>query len=506
MNWVGGSRSRSRCVKNKEDAIKQRAFFQKQRMKRKSNIMDSSKVQNSGNMDLLTLFIVNQIASKKEQTDKPKISSLIGPTRTKKAVNEPLTLPMSPCSPSKLNLDTSPPHNSVGTPGFKIKKHRLSEELKFTPLSPVLESNLSDLSGSESQHQPSSTSAGSSDPIQPKPTPHLPSSLPSRENPDNIKNTPKNVSFSQPSKLNKPWTVAFNEAPEQDLPHNSPLVGISFESTLPNPKIGEDSMTTVLYPPSSEEPEKPLFIDFKDTDCEVFPSMSSCDRSQNMDNAGHFSTQEFVCTNSNTCADGRNVCMHVCESPRRVYLGPDDTEAQRCDGNPPRTLNPVSFPTADQKTNVLTTGRQSFHFNQMFNSPTLSSPKDGHKRTGSRPSGPSSTNQQAQRHPKAQKGSFRKLRSQKSTKRDLTSILKPPFRKISEQKKEQMWEARVKVERCDSLCLESVMKNPVNDVSHAGESVKEVKKFTAEKGVNSEETEKIQEVANILLTLKHRKY
>lgn len=284
----------------------------------------------------------------------------------------------------------------------------------------------------------------------------------------------------------------------------------------------------------------------------MLASMSSCDRSQNMDNTGHFSTQEFGCTNSNTCADGRNVFMNICESPRRVYLGPDDEEkndlyhagdsliakqcclsgnsliatpsqapsskqeaksycdcqseigAKRRDGNPPRILNPgtqtaalsycdasvqcslihdsksVSFPTADQKTNVLTTGRQSFHLNQMLNPTTLSSPKDGHKRTGKR--GASAKNQHAQRHPKSQTGSFRKLRCQKSTKRDLTSILK---HKASEQKKEQMWEASVKIERCDSLCLESVTQNPVKDVRRAGESVKEMKKFTAEKGVNS---------------------
>ncbi|XP_048010994.1 uncharacterized protein LOC125244787 isoform X3 [Megalobrama amblycephala] len=524
MNWVGGSRSR--YVKNKEDSIKQRAFFQKQRMKRKSNIMDSTQGQNSGNMDLLTLFIVNQIASKKEQTGKPKINRLIGAKRTKKALNEPLELPMSPCSPSKLNLVTSQPQYSADTPGFKIRKHCLSEEFKFMParmtrmLSPVLESNLSDVSGSENQQQPSSTSADSSDPIQPKPTPHVPSPLPSRDNPDNMKkNTPQDVSFAQPTKLNNPWKV------EQDPPHNSSVVGIRFESTLPNPEMGEHSVTSVLYPLSSEQPEEPLFIDFKGIDCEVLASMSSCDRSQNMDNDGHFSTQEFASTDCNTSgADGINVFGHVCESPRRVHLGPEDeekidlchaedsfiakhcclsvnnltatpsqapsckheatsycdcqsevksrvsdslsqvnlgqrhkenqfapsnlqTKALRHDGNPPITLdagtqtdalsycdvsvqcllihpsNSVSFPTVDHKTNVLTTGRLSSNFNQMLKPTTLSSPKDGHKRTGNRPSEASATNQQAPRHTKSQTGiSFRKLRSQKSTKRDLASV------------------------------------------------------------------------------------
>lgn len=44
-----------------------KAFFQKQRMKIKSNNVDSPKGYNPDNMDLLTLFIVNQISSKKEQ-------------------------------------------------------------------------------------------------------------------------------------------------------------------------------------------------------------------------------------------------------------------------------------------------------------------------------------------------------------------------------------------------------------------------------------------------------
>lgn len=125
------------------------------------------------------------------------------------------------------------------------------------------------------------------------------------------------------------------------------------------------------------------------------------------------------------------------------------TDSQRRDRDPPITLNKgtqtealsncdvsvqcslihhttsVSFPTADQKTNVLTTRQQSFHFNQMLNPTTLSSPKDGHKRTGNSPSEASAGNQQAQRHPKSQEEfSLRKLRSRKSTGGDMTSILK----------------------------------------------------------------------------------
>lgn len=32
--------------------------------------------------------------------------------------------------------------------------------------------------------------------------------------------------------------------------------------------MGEHSVTSVLYPLSSEQPEEPLFIDFKGIDCE----------------------------------------------------------------------------------------------------------------------------------------------------------------------------------------------------------------------------------------------
>lgn len=167
------------------------------------------------------------------------------------------------------------------------------------------------------------------------------------------------------------------------------------------------------------------------------------------------------------CSDCQNEVKSRVSDMRQVNCGQKhnenqfvpshlQTEAQRRDRDPPITLNKgtqtdalsncdvsvqcslihhsksVSFPSADQKTNVLTTRQQSFHFNQILNPTALSSPKDGHKRTGNSPSEESAANQQAQRHPKPQAdSSLRKLRSRKSTERDVTSILKHPFRKAS---------------------------------------------------------------------------
>lgn len=45
-----------------------------------------------------------------------------------------------------------------------------------------------------------------------------------------------------------------------------------------------------------------------------------------------------------------------------------------------------------------------------------------------------------------------------------------------EQQKEQWWESREKIEKCDYPRLGSVMRNPVKDVRRAGESVKEMKR------------------------------
>ncbi|KAM6292622.1 regulator of DNA class I crossover intermediates 1 [Porphyrio hochstetteri] len=67
MNWVGGSRSR---IILKQERRKQKEFFEKKKLKSKMKLLGVSSPKSSAvSLDLLNLYVVNQISTKKENTE-----------------------------------------------------------------------------------------------------------------------------------------------------------------------------------------------------------------------------------------------------------------------------------------------------------------------------------------------------------------------------------------------------------------------------------------------------
>ncbi|XP_042121027.2 regulator of DNA class I crossover intermediates 1 isoform X2 [Peromyscus maniculatus bairdii] len=107
MNWVGGSRTR---VLIKQERRKQKEYFEKNKLKSKMKLLGVfSPVKNTtASLDLLNLYMVNQISSKKETPEIMKRPTYVNMNRDLKIPlrKHDLELPMSPhCVPSKLCID-----------------------------------------------------------------------------------------------------------------------------------------------------------------------------------------------------------------------------------------------------------------------------------------------------------------------------------------------------------------------------------------------------------------
>ncbi|XP_075455878.1 regulator of DNA class I crossover intermediates 1 isoform X3 [Ascaphus truei] len=139
MNWVGGSRNR---IIFKQERRKQKEFFERKKLKSKLKLLNSTSPKSSSfSLDLLNLYVVNQIASKKEITNTKAVHVDMSRGTTFPVGRHNVELPMSPTTiPSKICLEDCEINVQPKQESNNMKTRVLTGKIKDIPLSPVIES------------------------------------------------------------------------------------------------------------------------------------------------------------------------------------------------------------------------------------------------------------------------------------------------------------------------------------------------------------------------------
>ncbi|XP_010579387.1 PREDICTED: uncharacterized protein C12orf40 homolog [Haliaeetus leucocephalus] len=130
MNWVGGSRSR---IILKQERRKQKEFFEKKKLKSKMKLVGVSSPKSSAvSLDLLNLYVVNQISTKKDNTENLRKPVHIDITEDVKipVKRHNIELPVSPLrTQHRSNLDDI--QNRLQKQVLDSRRQHLSEKVKY---------------------------------------------------------------------------------------------------------------------------------------------------------------------------------------------------------------------------------------------------------------------------------------------------------------------------------------------------------------------------------------
>ncbi|MEE6481221.1 hypothetical protein FKM82_012788 [Ascaphus truei] len=134
MNWVGGSRNR---IIFKQERRKQKEFFERKKLKSKLKLLNSTSPKSSSfSLDLLNLYVVNQIASKKEITNTKAVHVDMSRGTTFPVGRHNVELPMSPTTvPSKICLEDCEINVQPKQESNNMKTRVLTGKIKDIPVS-----------------------------------------------------------------------------------------------------------------------------------------------------------------------------------------------------------------------------------------------------------------------------------------------------------------------------------------------------------------------------------